>query len=79
MTVVGSILLLLLAIPSGLLIVFEKKINCRMVALVLLKSVAPGDMIATNLMKSSEISYFNKRSEGIWKIGHTSAVEGLEG
>ncbi len=67
-TLVGTVLLLLLAVPSGILIVFERKINCRMVALVFPKSITPGDMIATNLMKKSEVNYFNKKSKAFGRL-----------
>lgn len=51
---------ILIAIPSAVMIIFEKKITARMVRLIPTKELEEGDIIAVNMMTRSEVRYFSK-------------------
>ncbi len=77
-TLSGVILLLLIAIPSGILLVFERLINYRMISLVYPKTMTDGDMIATNLMSSADLKYFSGRSKRFGRLVTKGLVADLK-
>jgi prepilin signal peptidase PulO-like enzyme (type II secretory pathway) len=63
LSVVGALLILLLAAASAIVMVYEDRIYRGMVELIYPNALEEGDMIATNLMSSRDIAYFNKRAK----------------
>ncbi|MDE1874108.1 MAG: hypothetical protein KGI04_03240 [Candidatus Micrarchaeota archaeon] len=55
-------LILLVAIPSSLTLVFEEEITTRMVERIYPRRLDEGDIIAFNMMSASERRYFSKYS-----------------
>jgi Flp pilus assembly protein protease CpaA len=78
-TIAALVLVLLIAVPSALVIVYERKINMRMVAMVYPAELEEGDMIATNLMKRSEIRYFKSKANGFGRLATNSLISEIKG
>ncbi|MEM0200878.1 MAG: hypothetical protein QXD23_00540 [Candidatus Micrarchaeaceae archaeon] len=68
--ILGVLLLVLIAILSSLLMIFEKLINYRMITESLPKDILPEDMIALNLMSKSEIKFFEKKSKYFGRLAN---------
>jgi len=62
-SILGAALILLLAISSVIIMVYERRIYLGMVEFIYPSGLEDGDMIATNLMDRKDIAYFNKRSK----------------
>ena len=56
----GLLFPLLIAVPSAVMLILEKKITARMVRLIPTRELEEGDIIAVNMMKKSEVRYFSK-------------------
>jgi hypothetical protein len=74
----GTVLLLLLAVPSSIMLVYERLINYRMVSLINPNELTQGDMIATNLMSTKEIGYFSKRSKAFGRLATSELIKDLK-
>lgn len=57
------ILIILIAIPSYLLLAYQKLINIRMVSFMYPKGLNEGDMIAVSLMSKAQRSLFKRKSK----------------
>lgn len=62
------ILILLIAIPSVITAVFEKRITSRMVSRVPLGKLTEGDMIAVNMMSKGEIRRLSRKYAGFGRL-----------
>lgn len=62
-SLLGVILILLLAISSVIIMVYERRIYLGMVDFIYPSKLEDGDMIATNLMDKKDIAYFSKRTK----------------
>ena len=67
-------LLVLLAVPLAILPIFEKLINYRMIEMIYPSKLVPDDMIALNLMSSSEIRYFERASKKFNRLATTQLI-----
>jgi len=61
-------LLLLIAIPSAITIIFEEKITLRMVSPTLPKELEEGDIIAINMMSKRAIVHFYRRYRNFGRL-----------
>jgi Flp pilus assembly protein protease CpaA len=64
----AAVLLLIIAIPSAIVVMYEKLINMRMVSLEYIKTLEEGDMIAVNLMDKKDVQYFKKQSKSFGRL-----------
>ena len=78
-TLAGVGLLILLAVPSGIMMIYEKQINDRMVSMVDLKTMTEGDMIAVNLMSEADIKYFSEKSGAFGRLVTKELLKDLHG
>ncbi len=62
-SILGAALLLLLAVSSVIIMVYERRVYLGMVDFIYPSGLEDGDMIATNLMNKKDIAYFKKRSK----------------
>ncbi len=67
-SILGIILLIIIAVLSALIMIFEKLINYRMVKELEPTSIKIEDMIAINLMPQSELDYFKKHSKHFGRL-----------
>ena len=65
---VSSILVLLIAVPSCIIVAFDRLINLRMISMLGPDELDEGDMIAVNLMKKEDIAYFKKHSQNFGRL-----------
>ncbi len=61
-SLLGVALILLLALASAIVIVYEQRVYFSMVDFIYPSKLEDGDMIATNLMDKKDIAYFKKRT-----------------
>ncbi len=73
----GVLLLLLLVVPSCIMLVYERLINYRMVSMLYPRELTPDDMIATNLMATSDLSYFRKTYQGFGRLATGKLIKKL--
>ncbi len=59
----GFFLMLIIAVPSALILAYERLINFRMVSYIYPKDLEEGDIIAINLMTKRETQVFSKRAK----------------
>ncbi len=76
-SILGITLLLMIAVLSSILIVFEKLINYRMITELSPQEILPEDMLALNLMSSSEIKYFEKKSKNFGRLANKKLLHDL--
>lgn len=67
-TLTGIIVIEFLAIPSSLILIYEKNIYFRMVSFVYPKELQHEDMIAMNLMSQDEIAYYKGRTKSFGRL-----------
>ncbi|MGC8587233.1 MAG: prepilin peptidase [Candidatus Micrarchaeia archaeon] len=72
--VVSLVLILVLAIPSAILGIYEQRINLRMINFVYPSMLDEGDIIATNLMSDSDINYFKRISSNFGKLATKNLI-----
>ena len=75
----GIIVLGILGIASFFVIIYESSIYEGMVAMVLPKSLEPGDMIATSLMDKKDIEYFRKVSKNFDRLVTKKLLSEIKG
>lgn len=72
------VLLLLIAIPSSIMIIYEKLINARMLGMVYPKALMDGDMIAVNFMSGNDIRYFRKKSKSFGRLATNKLISEIK-
>ncbi len=75
----GIMVLGILGIASFFVIIYESSIYEGMVAMVLPKSLEPGDMIATSLMDKKDIEYFRKVSKNFDRLVTKKLLSEIKG
>ncbi len=76
--VIGIAVIMALAIFSGMMFVFERLMNYRMVSMLLPKELTTDDMIATNLMSRSDLAYFRRKSRNFGRLATTRLMRDLK-
>lgn len=71
-------LIALVAVPSSVILAYEKVINARMVAMIPPNKLEEGDMIAMNMMDSKEIRYFSKASKHFGRLATSEMIKDLK-
>ncbi|MCL5239263.1 MAG: hypothetical protein M1286_02205 [Candidatus Marsarchaeota archaeon] len=66
-------LIMIVAVPSALTLVFEEEITSRMVERIPTKKLEEGDIIAFNMMSKNEMRYFSKYS-GFGRLATRSLI-----
>lgn len=72
-------LLLVIAVPSAIVLMFQKTITRRMVSDVYPKDLEDGDIIATNMMRRSDIGFFMKKSKRFQRLVTPRLMRDLRG
>ncbi len=57
----GAMLIFVLALASGITLIYEQRIYLGMVEFIYPKELEEGDMIATNLMSKKDLAFFKKK------------------
>ncbi len=65
---ISAVLVLLIAIPSCVIVAFDRLINLRMISMLGPNELDEGDMIAVNLMKKDDIEYFKRHSRSFGRL-----------
>lgn len=66
--IASMIVVALVAIPSAIMVLYEKRIMMQMVRSVYPKELDDGDIIAIDLMSKGDISYFRRRSHSFGRL-----------
>lgn len=66
--VIGIAVIMALAIFSGMMFVFERLMNYRMVSMLYPRELTQDDMIATNLMTRQDMAYFRRKSRNFGRL-----------
>ncbi len=69
-----SVIMLLVAIPSSIILIFKNSIYEGMTQMVYPSELEPGDMIATNTMGRRDLSYFRKRSRHFERLATSQVI-----
>ncbi len=72
------LLIALVAIPSSIVLAYEKLINARMVAMIIPGKLEDGDMIAVNMMNREESNYFTKHYKGFGRLATHALVKDMK-
>jgi uncharacterized membrane protein len=72
-------ILLAVAIPSSIALVFEEKITSRMVRLIPPRELEEGDMIAVNLMSKKEVARLSKKYDGFGRLVTSKFIREVKG
>jgi Flp pilus assembly protein protease CpaA len=70
----AAVLIFIIVIPAALVIIFEDLIYNGMVEFVYPRALEEGDMIATGIMKKSDISYFTKKSRHFGRLATSELI-----
>lgn len=65
---ISAVLVLLIAIPSCVIVAFDRLINLRMISMLGPDELEEGDMIAVNLMNKDDIEYFKRHSRSFGRL-----------
>ncbi len=74
----GTLILLLAAIPSALILVYKKAIYEGMTLSVYPSELESGDMIATNMMGARDLAYFRKRSRRFGRLATRALISEIK-
>ena len=74
-TLIISVVLLLVAIPSAVIILFKQEIYEAMVVMVYPSKLESGDMIATSMMSKKDFAYFKKRAKHFDRLANTRVID----
>lgn len=77
-TLTSIIVIELLAVPSSLILIYEKAIYYRMVSFVYPRELQREDMIAVNLMSKEEIGYYRQRTRSFGRLVTKSILERIK-
>ncbi len=72
-------LILLIAVPSALMLAFQKLITARMVADVYPSALEDGDIIATNMMQAKDLRFFAGKSKSFQRLVTPKLMKDLKG
>ena len=72
------LLIALVAIPSSIVLAYEKLINARMVSMMLPEKLEEGDMIAVNMMNGDESAYFSKRYSHFGRLATNELISEMK-
>ena len=78
-SLLGMAILLLAAIPSAAILIYEKYIYEGMILDVYPSKLEEGDMIATNLMSKDDIAYFRERSRHFGRLVDKKVLAKIKG
>lgn len=78
LSLVAVVLVLLIAVPSSIMLLYEKEIYLGMVSFIYPSSMTDGDMIAVNLMRPSDISYFRKKDPEFGRLATGSIIRSIK-
>jgi hypothetical protein len=67
-SLMNLILLLFIAVPSAITMIFEEEITSKMVKRMVPKQLEEGDIIAFNMMSKGELKYFSSRYPGFERL-----------
>ena len=76
-SIIGMAILLLLAIFSSIMFVFEKLMNYRMISMLYPRELTPDDMIAINLMGAGDLRYFRHKSKSFGRLATAKLIKDL--
>ncbi|MDE1851483.1 MAG: hypothetical protein KGH69_02220 [Candidatus Micrarchaeota archaeon] len=68
-------LVLLIAVPSSVMLLYEREIYLGMVSFIYPKEMADGDMIAVNLMSQRDIDHFKSRDRKFGRLATGSIIK----
>lgn len=74
-----SVIMLLVAVPSSIILIFKQAIYEGMTQLVYPSQLELGDMIATNMMGKSDLAYFRKRSRHFDRLATAKVMSEIRG
>ena len=78
-SLLGMAILLLAAVPSAAILIYEKYIYEGMILSVYPSKLEEGDMIATNLMSKDDIAYFRERSRHFGRLVDKKVLAKIKG
>ncbi len=77
LTLGSMLLMILIAVPSSITLMFEEKITARMVTDTSPKELEEGDIIAFNMMSEKEMHYFTKKYPKFGRLATKKAIREL--
>ena len=77
-SLLGVVLVLILAVSSAVTIVYQQRIYLGMVDFIYPSTLEDGDMIATNLMNKKELAFFMKESD-FGRLATTKLISEIKG
>ena len=77
LTLLGAVLILLIAVSSSSMIIMEDKIYAGMVSLISTSQLQEEDMIATNMLSNSERAYFEKKYPKFGRLATRSLIKSM--
>lgn len=72
------VLILLIAIPSAIILAYERSIYEGMVSMIYPRELEDGDMIAVGLMKQSEVRYFKRITNRFGRLADRSLIQKIK-
>ncbi|MDE1822894.1 MAG: hypothetical protein KGI00_05105 [Candidatus Micrarchaeota archaeon] len=78
LSAVAVALVLLIAIPSSIMLLYEKEIYLGMVSFIYPRSMTDGDMIAVNLMRQGDIAFFKKKDPEFGRLATNSIIKRIK-
>jgi hypothetical protein len=72
-------ILVAIAVPSALTMIFEEKITARMIRLIPPRELEEGDMIATNILSANESALLSKRYGSFGRLVTKKFIEEVKG
>lgn len=71
-------LVLLIAVPSSIMLLYEREIYLGMVSFIYPKEMTDGDMIAVNLMEQKDIDYFKGKDPKFGRLATDSIIRRIK-
>ncbi len=75
----GVLLLFGAAVPSVIILIYEKYIYEGMMLMVYPSKLEDGDMVATNMMAKQDVSYFKSKSKRFGRLVNRQVINDLKG